>query len=63
MFDERALLEGAVAAIVATLGLLWFRLILKSAEKLSKPARYGIYALIWLAYFILVMIVISRAQI
>ena len=29
---------------------------------MPKTTRYGVYALVWLAYFILTMIVIGRAQ-
>lgn len=49
-----------VAALVATLGLWWFRLVMKSVRTLPKPTRYGVYALIWLAYFILTVIVAGR---
>ena len=53
---------GIAAALIATLGLWWFRLILKSVRAMAPTTRYGIYALIWLAYFVTVMLVISRAQ-
>lgn len=59
--DERALAALAAAA-VATLGLWWFRLILKDARRWPKPTRYGVYALIWLAYFILVMAAIGLGR-
>lgn len=53
----------AVSAIVATAGLWWFRTILKDVRRLPAPARLGIYILIWLAYFILMMILAARADV
>ena len=53
---------GIAAALIATLGLWWFRLILKSVRTMAPTTRYGIYALIWLAYFVAVMLVITRTQ-
>lgn len=54
---------GAIAAfVVACVGLWWFRLVLSSVRKQPKATRYGIYALVWLAYFILTMIVIGQAR-
>lgn len=54
---------AAIAAVVvASVGLWWFRLVLTGVRKLPKGTRYGIYALIWLAYFILTMVVIRQAQ-
>ncbi|MBB5517540.1 hypothetical protein [Amphiplicatus metriothermophilus] len=47
-----------VAAIVATAGLWWFRLLLKKeVGRLPAATRYGVYALIWLAYFVLTFII------
>ncbi len=51
---------GIAAAVIATLGLWWFRLIMKNVRALPPATRYGIYALIWLAYFVAVMLVIAR---
>ncbi len=51
---------AVAAAVVASLGLWWFRLIMKNVREMEKPTRYGIYALIWLAYFVAVMLVIAR---
>ncbi len=52
-----------VAALVAFAGAWWFRLVLK--ERLlaaERPLRFGLYALIWLAYFILVIILAGGAS-
>jgi len=49
------------AALVATLGLWWFRLIMKNVREMPKTTRFGIYALIWLAYFVAVMLLVQRA--
>ncbi|MEE2690101.1 MAG: hypothetical protein VX640_01050 [Pseudomonadota bacterium] len=51
---------AGVAAVIATLGLWWFQFILKDVRRLPKATRYGIYALIWLAYFVLIMILAAR---
>ena len=52
----------AVSAIIASLGLWWFTTILKDVRKLPRLTRLGIYLLIWLAYFILVMMLADKAQ-
>ena len=57
-----ALIAALVAAGIATLGLWWFRLMLPVVRRQSKTTRYGVYALVWLAYFILTLIVIGGAQ-
>lgn len=50
-----------VAAIIATAGLLWFVYVLKSLmSKLPAVTRYGFYVAIWLAYFILVLILAAK---
>lgn len=59
---QETLYAAIAAAIVATLGLWWFRLILTGVRKLPKMTRYGIYALIWLAYFVLTMILIAKSS-
>ncbi len=59
--SEEQLGAGIAAAAVATLGLWWFRLIMKNVREMAPATRYGIYALIWLAYFVAVMLVIARA--
>lgn len=54
-------LYAALAAIlVASFGLWWFRLVLTGVRKLPKTSRYGVYALVWLAYFILTLIIIGQ---
>ncbi|MGE0408252.1 MAG: hypothetical protein AB7P23_03195 [Amphiplicatus sp.] len=54
---------AAVAAgLVASLGLWWFHFMLKGLKSLPRATRYGVYAGVWLAYFILVMMLASRAQ-
>ncbi len=58
--DSAQLGAGAAAAIIATLGLWWFRMILKDVRTLPPATRFGIYALIWLAYFVAVMLLIAR---
>lgn len=54
---------GAVAAstIVATAGLWWFWSIMKDVRRLPMATRIGIYVLVWLAYFILMMILAGRS--
>lgn len=53
---------GAVAAsaIVATAGLWWFWTILKDARRLPPATRIGVYVLVWLAYFVLMMVLADR---
>lgn len=54
---------GAIAAsaIVASAGLWWFRAIMKDVRKFPMATRIGIYILIWLAYFIVMMVLVGRA--
>ena len=54
------LFAAIIAGLVATFGLWWFRLVLTGVKKLPKSSRYGVYALIWLAYFILTLIIIGQ---
>jgi len=49
-----------VASLIATAGLWWFRMVLKSVRRLATPTRFGVYAAVWLAYFILIIIVIGK---
>ena len=50
-----------VAALIATAGLWWFRMVLKQRLLAMQPTfRFGVYALIWLAYFIPVIILASQ---
>ncbi|MEQ8750723.1 MAG: hypothetical protein RIC52_13210 [Amphiplicatus sp.] len=52
---------AAVAGIIATIGLWWFHLMLKSFMARQTPIiRYGVYGAIWLAYFVLVMLLAAR---
>jgi len=53
---------GAVAAsaIVATAGLWWFSMIMKNLKRSPPATRLGIYVLVWLAYFVLMMILAER---
>lgn len=60
MSDETAM-AALVGVIVASLGLWWFRLLMPVVRKQSKTTRYGVYALVWLAYFILTIMVINRS--
>ena len=55
------LIAALVAAAIACVGLWWFRLMLPSVRAQAKTTRFGIYALVWLAYFILTMMVIGNA--
>ena len=55
------LIAALVAAAIACVGLWWFRLILPVIKKQPKLTRFGVYAIVWLAYFILTMIMIGRS--
>jgi len=59
---ENILYVAIAAAVIACIGLWWFRLVLVQVRKMRPATRYGIYALVWLAYFILTMILIGRGQ-
>ena len=54
------MIAAMVATIIATFGLWWFRLLMPMIKKQSKITRMGVYAVVWLAYFILTMMVIAR---
>ena len=58
---ESGIYAALAGALVASLGLWWFRLVMTGVKKLPKTTRYGVYALIWLAYFILTLLVGGRA--
>ncbi len=58
---QETLIGAGVAAVIACLGLWWFRLLLPAVRQQPKPTRYGVYGLVWLAYFILTMLVIGRS--
>jgi len=54
---------AAVAGVIATAGLWWFRLMLKDFMGRQKPmTRNSIYALIWLAYFVLILLLAARSS-
>ena len=59
---ENTIFVAIAAFVIASIGLWWFRLVLPVVRGYSKTTRYGIYALVWLAYFVLSMIVIARSQ-
>jgi len=48
------------AAIVASLGTWWFAFVLKGLKDISSSQRLIVYGSIWLAYFVLMMILIDR---
>ncbi|HOP19360.1 MAG TPA: hypothetical protein PLV61_00965 [Parvularculaceae bacterium] len=50
------------SALVATAGLWWFRRILQEVRRLPAPTRIGIYVLVWLAYFVLTMVLAARTM-
>jgi hypothetical protein len=49
------------AAIVATAGVWWFQFVLKKSRGWPPATRYGVYALVWLAYFVLTIILAGRS--
>ena len=51
---------GVSAGIVATVGTWWFAMVLKGLKQLPQTTRWGVYALIWLAYFILTTILMRQ---
>lgn len=53
--SQESLYAVISSGIVASLGLWWFRLVLVNVRKMQLAPRLGVYALIWLAYFILTM--------
>ena len=59
--SQELLIAGIVAAAVASAGLWWFRLVLPVVRRQPQTTRFVIYGLIWLAYFVLTMIVIGRS--
>lgn len=61
MPDGQTLAAAIPAAIVATLGLWWFHFMMKGfMGRQPRATRLGVYALIWLAYFVLVMLLALR---
>ena len=57
---QSAIFAIVAGAVIATLGLWWFRLVLGGIKKLPPTTRYGVYALIWLAYFIATLVLASQ---
>ena len=55
------LIAGLVGGAVASAGLWWFRLMMPVVRRQEKPIRWSVYAAIWLAYFILTIILINRS--
>jgi hypothetical protein len=51
----------AASAIVASAGLWWFWTIMKDVRRLPALTRIGIYVLVWLAYFVLMMVLAGRS--
>ncbi len=60
MLNQSALIAILVSAALALAGLWWFRLMLPQIRNQPKITRYGVYAAVWLAYFILLVIMIGR---
>ncbi|MEM8935967.1 MAG: hypothetical protein AAGC77_06125 [Pseudomonadota bacterium] len=54
-----ALAAIAVAAAIATFGLWWMRLMLPVVKTLPNATKTGLYLLVWLAYFILTLIIVA----
>lgn len=48
------------AAIVASAGAWWFAYVMKGMKSADRSVRWGVYALVWLAYFIVTMILIDK---
>ena len=54
--------QAAIAAfIVACGGTWWFYAILTNIRKMPMATRLGVYALVWLAYFIVTMLIIGQS--
>lgn len=61
MPDSPAYIAAIPAGIIATLGLWWFHFMMKDfMGRQPRATRWGVYALIWLAYFVLVMLLALR---
>jgi len=58
--SETAFFSAIAAIVIASIGLWWFRLVLTGVKKLPRTTRLGVYTLVWLAYFILTIIVIGQ---
>jgi len=60
--SEAASYAIIAGVIIASVGLWWFWLVLPSVKTMRKTVRFGIYSLVWLAYFILTLIVIGKTS-
>lgn len=58
---QETVFAGIAAAVIASLGLWWFRLIMANVKKQPPATRFGVYALVWLAYFIATLVMIGQA--
>lgn len=61
LMDQETINAAIVGVIISTVGLWWFRLMLPNVRAMPRTTRFGVYALIWLAYFILTLLVIKRS--
>ena len=59
---DHAIYVAIAAAAVASFGLWWFHVVMGGLKKQSQNQRRMIYASVWLAYFVLTMIVIAQSQ-
>ena len=50
------------AALVATIGSIWFAYVLKGLKQMAPAPRAIVYGAIWLAYFVLMTVLIDRLQ-
>jgi len=48
-----------VSSLIATAGLWWFRLMLPAMKKAALPIRFAVYGGVWLAYFVLIWLLIQ----
>lgn len=63
MPSEEVLYRAVAAGVTACLGLWWFHLFMKKLmARQPALARAGIYAAIWLAYFILTMMALALRE-
>ena len=56
-FDASSLF---VAVLIATAGLWWFDRMLPSIRTMALLTRIGMFLLIWLAYFVLILIIVQQ---
>jgi len=63
VITEQTIGLAFVAALIASAGLWWFRMVLKQKLLATKPSlRYGLYALIWLAYFFVIIMIANGSN-